>query len=115
EGGETLLWAREPEVVQGVNARHENGLFLAGVPLDPAIRATSELAGLADCDALLVVTPAQHMRAVLAALPKLSAPLILCAKGMEEATMKLMHDVAHETQPDAPIAVLSGPTFAHEV
>jgi glycerol-3-phosphate dehydrogenase (NAD(P)+) len=115
EGGETLLWAREPEVVESVNARHENGLFLAGVPLDPAIRATGELAELADCDALLVVTPAQHMRTVLAALPKLSAPLILCAKGMEEATMKLMHDVAHEAQPEAPLAVLSGPTFAHEV
>jgi glycerol-3-phosphate dehydrogenase (NAD(P)+) len=34
---------------------------------------------------------------------------------MEEATTKLMHDVAHEEQPDAPVAVLSGPTFAHEV
>jgi glycerol-3-phosphate dehydrogenase (NAD(P)+) len=115
EGGKTLLWAREPEVVQSVNARHENGLFLAGVPLDPAIRATAELGDLAACDALLVVTPAQHMRSVLAAMPHLSVPLILCAKGMEEATMKLMHDVAHEAQPDAPVAVLSGPTFAHEV
>ena len=29
--------------------------------------------------------------------------------------MKLMHDVAGEAQPGAPVAVLSGPTFAHEV
>lgn len=115
EGGETLLWAREPEVVESVNALHENALFLAGVPLDPTIRATAELGDLAACDALLVVTPAQHMRSVLAAMPALSVPLILCAKGMEEATMKLMHDVAREAQPDAPVAVLSGPTFAHEV
>jgi glycerol-3-phosphate dehydrogenase (NAD(P)+) len=64
---------------------------------------------------LLVVTPAQHMRAILAALPRLAVPLILCAKGMEEASMKLMHDVAREAQPEAPVAVLSGPTFAHEV
>jgi glycerol-3-phosphate dehydrogenase (NAD(P)+) len=115
EGGETLLWAREAEVVESVNARHENGLFLAGVPLDPTIRATANLGDLAACDALLVVTPAQHMRSVLAAMPRLSVPLILCAKGMEEASMKLMHDVAREAQPDAPVAVLSGPTFAHEV
>jgi glycerol-3-phosphate dehydrogenase (NAD(P)+) len=54
------------------------------------------------------------MRAVLAALPP-RRPLVLCAKGMEEATTKLMHEVAREEQPDAPIAVLSGPTFAHEV
>ena len=115
EGGETLLWARESEVVESVNRRHVNGAFLAGMPLDPAIRATCDLAALAGCDALLVVTPAQHMRAVLRAMPRLSVPLILCAKGMEEASMKLMHDVAREEQPDAPIAVLSGPTFAHEV
>jgi glycerol-3-phosphate dehydrogenase (NAD(P)+) len=115
EGGETLLWAREAEVVESVNARHENSLFLPGVPLDRRIRATGALEELAGCDALLIVTPAQHMRKVLAAMPRLSVPLILCAKGMEEATTKLMHDVAHEEQPDAPVAVLSGPTFAHEV
>ncbi|HEY7809833.1 MAG TPA: NAD(P)H-dependent glycerol-3-phosphate dehydrogenase [Allosphingosinicella sp.] len=115
EGGETLLWAREPEVVESVNARHENSLFLAGVPLDPRIRATAALEELAGCEALLIVTPAQHMRRVLAAMPRLSVPLILCAKGMEESSTKLMHDVAHEEQPDAPVAVLSGPTFAHEV
>jgi glycerol-3-phosphate dehydrogenase (NAD(P)+) len=114
-GGETILWAREEEVVASVNAGHENSLFLPGVALDPAIRATRDLAELARCGALLVVTPAQHMRSVLQALPRTAAPLILCSKGMEESTTKLMHDVAHEEQPDAPIAVLSGPTFAHEV
>jgi glycerol-3-phosphate dehydrogenase (NAD(P)+) len=115
EGGETLLWAREPEVVEGVNSAHENRLFLSGIPLDPSIRATGDLLDLAGCDALLVVTPAQHMRGVLRTLPPLAIPLVLCAKGMEEATTELMHDVAHEAQPEAPIAILSGPTFAHEV
>ncbi|MGA9583201.1 MAG: NAD(P)H-dependent glycerol-3-phosphate dehydrogenase [Allosphingosinicella sp.] len=114
-GGETLLWALEPEVVESVDRDHENRLFLAGVPLDPAIRATGDLEALARCDALLVVTPAQHMRKMLCAMPGLSIPLVLCAKGMEEATMALMHDVAREAQPNAPVAVLSGPTFAHEV
>ncbi|MEA3053802.1 MAG: glycerol-3-phosphate dehydrogenase [Sphingomonadales bacterium] len=114
-GGETLLWALEPEVVESVNRDHENRLFLAGIPLDPAVRATGDLDSLAECGALLVVTPAQHMRAVLASMPRLDIPLILCAKGMEEATMELMHDVAREAQPGAPVAVLSGPTFAHEV
>ena len=112
---ETLLWAREPEVVASVNETHENAAFLAGYPLNPAIRATGNLADLAACDALLVVTPAQHMRSVLCGLGGWAKPLVLCAKGMEEATMKLMHDVAHEAQPGARIAVLSGPTFAHEV
>lgn len=114
-GGETLLWAREPEVAASVNADHVNRLFLPGIPLSPAIRATTRIEDLAGCGALLIVTPAQHMRAVLAALPPVQAPLVLCAKGMEEASTKLMHDVAREEQPRAPLAVLSGPTFAHEV
>lgn len=114
-GGETLLWAREPEVVEAINRDRENSIFLPGVTLDPAVRATGELAELVTCDALLVVTPAQHVRALLSALPTLGLPLILCAKGMEEATMKLMHEVAAEAQPGCSLFVLSGPTFAHEV
>jgi glycerol-3-phosphate dehydrogenase (NAD(P)+) len=114
-GKETLLWAREADVVESVNRNHENSLFLPGLPLHQAIRATGELAELYRCDAILVVTPAQHTRAVLSATPLREKPLILCAKGMEEATTKLMHDVAREEQPGSPIAVLSGPTFAREV
>jgi glycerol-3-phosphate dehydrogenase (NAD(P)+) len=114
-GRETLLWALEPEVVEAVNAAHENPLFLAGIPLDPAIRATSDLGELNGCDAWLVVTPAQHMRAVLEAAPGCDKPLILCAKGIEEGSGELLHHVARECCPKAQVGVLSGPTFAHEV
>jgi glycerol-3-phosphate dehydrogenase (NAD(P)+) len=115
DGDETLLWARENEVVESIKAAHENALFLPGLPLSPSIRATGQLADLAACDAFLVVTPAQHLRAVLGRLPAGAKPLVLCAKGIEEGTGLLMHEVAQAVQPGAPIAVLSGPTFAHEV
>jgi glycerol-3-phosphate dehydrogenase (NAD(P)+) len=112
---ETLLWALEPDVVEAVNGRHENPVFLAGVPLNPAIRATSNLTELDGCDAWLIVTPAQHMRAVLEGAPGCDKPLILCSKGIEEASGELLHRVARQVCPNAPVAVLSGPTFAHEV
>ncbi len=112
---ETLLWAREPDVVASINSTHENSVFLPATPLSPAIRATSDLADLATCDAWLVVTPAQHMRAVLASAPCNGRPLVLCAKGIEEGSGELLHTVASAVCPDAGIAVLSGPTFAHEV
>lgn len=114
-GRETLLWAREKEVVEAIGARQENSLFLPGVELDPAIRATDDLADLANCDAWLVVTPAQHMRSVLEQATECDKPMVLCAKGIEERSGKLLHQVAAETCPGARIAVLSGPTFAHEV
>ena len=115
DGGETLLWAREPEVVESINRRHVNDAFLPGILLNQAIRATGELHELNDCDALLVVTPAQHMRTVLAVLPLTGKPLLLCAKGIEEKSGKLMHEVARDEQPGSPCAILSGPTFADEV
>jgi glycerol-3-phosphate dehydrogenase (NAD(P)+) len=112
---ETLLWALEPEVVEAVNARHENPVYLPGIPLDPAIRATSDLADLEQCDAWLMVTPAQHMRSVLERAGGSNRPLILCSKGIEEGSGELLHRVAKQACPGAPVGVLSGPTFAHEV
>ena len=114
-GRDTLIWAMEQEVVEGINARNENPHFLPGIGLDPAVRATNAIADLADCDAWLVVTPAQHMRSVLAQASECDKPLILCSKGIEEESGKLLHEVAVDACPGAQIAVLSGPTFAHEV
>ncbi len=114
-GRDTLLWAREPEVVEAVNLAHVNPVFLPGQELDPAIRATGDLAELRDCDAWLVVTPAQHMRSVLEAAPQSAKPLVLCSKGIEEASGRLLHDVAAGACPGAVVAALSGPSFANEV
>ncbi|MBD8735290.1 NAD(P)H-dependent glycerol-3-phosphate dehydrogenase [Sphingomonas sp. CFBP 13706] len=115
EGRDVILWAREPAVVDSINATHANALFLAGVALSPTIRATGDLGALANMDAILVVAPAQHVGSVLAAAPIGGIPLVLCAKGIEAGSKWLVGEVARAVHPDAPIAVLSGPTFAHEV
>ena len=114
-GADVLIWVREAEVRASINDRGENAVFLPGIRLSPRVVATESLDALRGCDAILVVTPAQHMRAVLAAAPQGTAPLVLCAKGIEEATTSFLHDIAGALHPRAPVAVLSGPTFAHEV
>ncbi|MBX9730855.1 MAG: NAD(P)-dependent glycerol-3-phosphate dehydrogenase [Sphingomonas sp.] len=114
-GDPVLLWAREPEVVEAINQDHENTLFLPGVPLRHDVSATGSLSALAGCEALLVVVPAQHVRAVLAGTAVGRTPLVLCAKGIEAGSQLLVGEVAAQVHPGAPIAVLSGPTFAHEV
>ena len=114
-GADVLIWVREAEVRRGIDEAHENAAFLPGIKLSPGIRTTDTLGALHACDAILVVTPAQHMRAVLAETPQGTQPLVLCAKGIEEATMSFLHDIAGSMHPHAPVAVLSGPTFAHEV
>ena len=110
------LWAREPEVVAAVNADHLNARFLPGVALSADIVATSDLGDLAAADALLIVVPAQHLRAVLRQLAGFAPRvLVLCAKGIEAGSGLLMSEVAAAVLPGWPVAVLSGPTFAHEV
>jgi glycerol-3-phosphate dehydrogenase (NAD(P)+) len=115
DGRDVMLWAYEPEVVAAINAEHRNPLYLPAAPLAPAIRATGDLADLAAMDTVLVVTPAQVLGRVLAGLARPPRDLVLCSKGIEAGTGRLMNDVAREAAPESAIAVLSGPTFAHEV
>ena len=117
-GAEVLLWAREPEVVQAINNAQENTPFLPGVALDPAIRATGDLAEAAEAEAVLLVVPAQFLRSVaeaLAAHLPASTPIVLATKGIECGTGASMGEVLEAVLPQNPWAVLSGPTFAIEV
>ncbi len=117
-GRDVVLWVREAETVSAVNGRHVNEAYLPGVPLDPAIAATGNLAEAVDTDAVVLAVPAQHLRAVCAETRdawKAGVPAVVCAKGIELATGLLMSEVLADVLPQAPIAVLSGPSFAIEV
>lgn len=115
DGRDVLLWALEPEVVEAVNTEHRNPPYLPSAHLSSNVRASSDLADFARLDVLLAVTPAQHLGRVLKDLPGFSGDLVLCCKGIEAGTGRLMADVARDAAPDCDLAVLSGPTFAHEV
>lgn len=118
-GVATLLWAREPEVVDSVNRDHENRRFLPGMALPDALRATMVLSEAGDADAFIFVVPAQFTRSVLTDLRTASSvsekPLILCSKGIEIATGSLLTEVLAAVWPEAVPAVLSGPSFAADV
>lgn len=117
-GRQALLWTRNPALAEEISRQHRNSVYLPNIELDPSIRATAEPADLAGVDAVLLVTPSQHLRSIAtrfaAVLPE-AVPLVLCCKGIERGSGKLMTDVAAEVLPGRPLAVLSGPTFAAEV
>lgn len=115
DGRGVLLWARENELVEEINSSHTNSLFLPSARLAPSIRATNALSDMAECDTILAVTPAQHLGSVVGALGAAPRDLVLCSKGIEAESGLLMNDVAKKAAPDSDIAILSGPTFAHEV
>lgn len=116
QGGHAVrLWAFERDVVAEINDQRSNARFLPGVALSPSIVATDDLTWVGEADLNLIVTPAQHMRAILADLPNHAQPLLLCSKGIEAGSLKLLSEVATEANAGSPIGVLSGPTFAGEV
>ncbi len=117
-GRDVVIWAREADVIAAINGSHENPLFLPGVALDAAIRATGDLADVGRADALLLVAPAQHLREMCRQLGTslaANAPIIICSKGIEEDSGALLSEVVAASLPQAALAVLSGPTFAAEV
>lgn len=118
DGRDTMIWAREEEVVSAINAHHENTVFLPAVELDPRLKATGDIKEIARRPILLIVSPAQYLRSTLETIKDdltEETILVICAKGIEITTGQLMSQVAHEVCPNVPVAVLTGPTFASEI
>ncbi len=120
-GHEVTLWAREPEVAEGINRGHRNPLFLTDLDLHHGIRATDQLADAARfSDIWIWVVPVQYSRAVMAELRDLhhqDVVMVSASKGLETATLKRMDEMAWEVLEINPrrFCCLSGPTFAAEV
>lgn len=121
KGVETVLWAREPEVVAAINETRENPTFLPGVTLSDALQAESDPeTAFAGADYFLVVIPSQFIRPALESFKDIlpEKPVVVCAsKGIELDTLQPMSKVVAEAlEGKRPrYASLSGPSFAAEV
>jgi glycerol-3-phosphate dehydrogenase (NAD(P)+) len=116
-GRSVSLWESDPANAAHL-AVHRESRFLPGVRLDDRIALVADLAEAARGQAILLVVPAQAVRAVTKALSPLLAPdtpVIVCAKGIERGTQKFMTEVVGECAPGAMPAILSGPSFAADV
>jgi glycerol-3-phosphate dehydrogenase (NAD(P)+) len=115
-GRTVILWGRDETRMRAIATTRRSDR-LPGVDLARAVEATSDLAELGRCDAILVATPAQSSREIalrLATIPG-SAALVSCAKGIERGTHAFMTEVLAEAAPNRPRAILSGPSFAADV
>jgi glycerol-3-phosphate dehydrogenase (NAD(P)+) len=118
-GHDIRLWARDAATVAEMAATRQNARYLPGIALDPAIHATSDAGeALKDTDCVLAAVPAQQLRpalGTLAASIPTDATVVLCAKGIEQATGRLLSSIVEEVLPGRPIAALSGPSFATDL
>jgi len=118
-GHDAWLYARDAQTVAHVNDQRRNPAYLGEIELPEGIHASTDAKSvLENANAVLVVIPAQAMRKGLLELSALipqSAPVILCAKGIERDTGRLMSEVVAEVLPNHTIGALSGPSFATDV
>lgn len=118
-GNDAHLWARDAETVAAINERSENPHYLPNVTFNQKITASDDAESvLSKASLILAVIPAQGLRAALETLRNdipANIPLVLCAKGIERSTGKLLSQITSELLPGNPIAVLSGPSFALDV
>jgi glycerol-3-phosphate dehydrogenase (NAD(P)+) len=116
-GRGTQLWVRETDVLADIQATRQNR-FLPGVALPEQLQVTGDLAEATKADALLLAVPAQVLHGFVKNLtPHLrpGTPLVICAKGIEKASGRLVHEIAADAAPGAMVAILSGPSFARDV
>ena len=116
-GRQVRLWVREEDVLADIRAGRGNR-FLPGVTLPKDLAITGDLGVACRADALLLVVPAQVLHRFADSLKphlKPGHPLVICAKGIEKGSGKLVTEVAAEALPGAALAILSGPSFARDV
>jgi len=117
-----MLWGRDPDLVSAINERHENPLYLPGIPLQSRVRASTDLEeALAGAELVVSATPSQVTRQVISRaarfLPR-GVPLLTVSKGIENDTLLTMTEVLEDCLPEEYhpyLAVLSGPSFAKEI
>jgi glycerol-3-phosphate dehydrogenase (NAD(P)+) len=113
------LWAYEADVVESINARHENSRFLADASLHDAVCATGNLEeAVRGAHLVVFVTPSHVLRAIARrAADDVGAgtTLVVASKGIERETLALMTDVVSEEIARRPVVGFSGPSFAREV
>ncbi|MDO8847971.1 MAG: NAD(P)H-dependent glycerol-3-phosphate dehydrogenase [Coriobacteriia bacterium] len=120
KGTYVTLWAREPEIAEGINQERRNPLFLKDVIFDPWVKATSDIErALHGADAVVVVTPSHGVRGVaeqMAGVLRKDVPVVNLAKGVEQGTLMRMTEVLDDVLGHRErLAALSGPNHAEEV
>jgi glycerol-3-phosphate dehydrogenase (NAD(P)+) len=112
------IWDCDREHIAALARDRRNERHLRGIPFPESLLPTADLgkaaAGVRD---VVVAVPCEGLRDALRALPAGGRGLRLCvaSKGLEPQSCSLNHEIVREILGAAPVAVLSGPSFAGEV
>ncbi|WP_299438671.1 NAD(P)H-dependent glycerol-3-phosphate dehydrogenase [uncultured Aquimarina sp.] len=119
KNSDTIIWARNPETVDEINAYKTNEKYLPDAKLTSSLKASNSIQETVEkADVIVMGVPAQSMRKVLEdAKPYIRpwVPIINLAKGLEIGTKMRMTEIIEEIMPGHPAGVLTGPNLAKEI
>ena len=120
KGFDVTLWGAFKDYVRVLNRSRENKKFLPGIKIPRQITITHDLgAALKNKELLILAAPSQYMRATLKKIKKIGYSrdciFLSVSKGIEINSLKRMSQIIREELGNVKLAVLSGPTIAHEV
>lgn len=119
-GRPVRLWTRDADHADALTRDRVNAKYLADAPFpEDLTMASADLADVTDgTGIILLVVPSSglaDMADQIAALGHHDVPLVLASKGVDEATGQLLSERIGAALPNAPLAILSGPSFAAEL
>jgi glycerol-3-phosphate dehydrogenase (NAD(P)+) len=117
-GNKTIMWGAFEKEIHDLKTNEEHTLLLPGIKIPKEIHLTNDLVIATKADIILFAVPAQALRQVLQKIrPHLNpdAYLIICAKGIELESGKLLSEVCEEEIPGSSPSAIGGPNFAREI
>lgn len=120
KGFKVTIWGAFADYSTYLNRKRINTKFLPGVKIPQEIAITHDLmSAVSDKHLIILAVPSLYLRKVLKRIKKndcISDALYLSVtKGIEIGSLKRMSQVIHDELGNVKLAVLSGPTIAHEV
>ena len=114
-----IIWSRNNNTCAEINQAQQNSYYLPNIDLPASITATTDLSAILSNDIFFLTVPAQNIRQLCVELASLKIDsdkiIVICSKGIEQNSFKLMSEVVAQILPHNPVAILSGPNFAYEV
>lgn len=118
KGYDVSLWAYEKDVVEEIQAKRTNSLYLPGVNLPAGLKVTNDYeSAIKRCRYVINVAPTQFTRQVFSECVKYiheDAVILSASKGIEQGTLMTVSAILRDLT-GRRCAVLSGPSFAKEV
>ena len=116
-GNNVKVWSFTEEEKNLIN-NERKCMFIPDMVLDEKIYCSNDVVEVVkDADYIFHVTPSKVTRNVFKQYKDYvnDKPIVICSKGLENATLKTLDEVMLEELPSAKIAAFSGPSYATEV